>query len=108
MELHYFPRLGGEFFLYESDLGDISQFHAAPAADIIRLEIESMVDRSYEWVVHHLDPVREVISAGRKYAEVKQARLLRPGAWFYDKDLKNLHVTVEGAAGADVIVNVSF
>jgi len=39
MELHYFPSLGGEFFLWESDKRDNSEFHAAPAGDFIRVEI---------------------------------------------------------------------
>src|ERR1039457_5782014 len=55
MDLHYFPKLGAEFFLLESDIGDYSQVHAAPAADIMRLEIESKKERGYEWVVHHVE-----------------------------------------------------
>lgn len=51
MRLHYTPKLGAEFFLWESDLEDISQVHAGPSADFLRLEIESKLDRTYEWVV---------------------------------------------------------
>jgi len=35
IDLHYFPSLGAEFFLLETGIGDYSQVHAAPAADII-------------------------------------------------------------------------
>ena len=40
MALHYFPKLGGEFFLLEGDIAEYSQVHAAPALDFMRLEIE--------------------------------------------------------------------
>jgi hypothetical protein len=91
MELHYFPNLGGEFFLYEPGNGETSQFHAAPAGDYLRLEVESKVSRRYEWVVHHRGPAREL--AGQ-------------AAWRHDAALNNLHVTMEGPAGADRIVNI--
>ncbi|MBM3813906.1 MAG: hypothetical protein FJW20_19940 [Acidimicrobiia bacterium] len=59
MELHYFPRLGAEFFLAES--GSLySQFHAAPAGDYLRLEIESKAAREYEWAVHHVSAPVEI------------------------------------------------
>jgi hypothetical protein len=51
MRLHYTPKLGAEFFLWESDLEEISQVHAGPSADFLRLEIESKQDRTYEWIV---------------------------------------------------------
>jgi hypothetical protein len=51
MQLHYTPKLGAEFFLWESDLEDISQVHAGPSAEFLRLEIESKLDRKYEWIV---------------------------------------------------------
>ncbi len=51
LELHYFPSLGAEFFLFEDGLDDISQIHAGPADDVLRLEIESLVARKYEWVI---------------------------------------------------------
>jgi alpha-glucosidase (family GH31 glycosyl hydrolase) len=53
LELHYYPKLGAEFFIYEPDVAEYTQLHAAPAADYWRLEIESKVRRSYEWVVHN-------------------------------------------------------
>ena len=66
MALHYYPRLAAEFFLLESDLADYSQVHAAPAADILRLEIESLKEREYQWVIHHMDKPSQV-----GFAEVK-------------------------------------
>jgi len=40
-----------------------SQFHAAPAGDFVRVEIESQKRRTYEWVMHHTKAPRE--SGGR-------------------------------------------
>ena len=104
MTLHYFPRLGGEFFLFENDLEDYSQVHAAPAGDFLRLEIESRKDRNYQWVVHHTDRPRKVEGC----SEVQRVNLLRAGTWFYDARNRNLHVRRLVRAGEDVIVNVSF
>ncbi len=50
--LHYTPKLGAEFFIWEPDQEDISQVHGGPSADFLRLEIESKKDRAYEWVVY--------------------------------------------------------
>ena len=69
IDLHYFPKLGAEFFLLESDIGDYSQVHAAPAADIMRLEIETKKERDYEWVVHHVEKPAEVGFGERQYAQ---------------------------------------
>ncbi len=92
MMLHYFPRLGAEFFIFESDLEDFSQVHAAPAGDYMRLEIESKKTREYEWVVHHVDRPAAV-SAGN---------------WHYEEAKKCLRVRLTAGAGEDVIVNISF
>jgi hypothetical protein len=108
MKLHYFPRLGGEFFLFESDLGEYSQVHAGPAGDYMRLEIESKKERDYQWIVHHLDRPRRIAAGGVEFAEVAAEDRLRPGAWFYDAPSKNLHVRVVGRAGGDEIVNIAF
>jgi alpha-glucosidase (family GH31 glycosyl hydrolase) len=99
MTLHYFPRLGGEFFLFESDLEDYSQVHAAPAGDFMRLEIESKKDRLYEWVLHHVERPIRLAENGVELA---------PGAWSYDPAERSLHVRVLGRAGADEIVSISF
>jgi alpha-glucosidase (family GH31 glycosyl hydrolase) len=108
MELHYFPKLAAEFFLIEPDSGDYSQFHAAPAGEYFRLEIESLADRDYEWVVHHVEPVREVRRGSAVFSEVGKASLLRPGSWFYDGASRNLHVQVHAPAGDDVVVKIAF
>ncbi len=58
MELHYFPSLGGEFFLWEPRVEDNSEFHAAPAGDYVRVEVETKVQRNYEWVLHNSHSAR--------------------------------------------------
>jgi hypothetical protein len=104
MELHYFPDLGGEFFLWEASLKENSQFHAAPAGDFTRVEIESKVERTYEWVIHHTN--RPVVVEGCK--PVRQRSSLKPGTWWHDGARNDLHVMVRAAAGADNIVNISY
>ena len=65
LELHYYPKLAAEFFLYEAGIGDYSQAHASEALDIWRVQIESKVARRYEWVIHHLHdkPLRIPVDA---------------------------------------------
>jgi hypothetical protein len=92
IELHYFPKLPAEFFLYEPALDEHTQVHAGPAGDYWRLEVESKVDRRYEWVMHHFGRPREV--AGFR--------------WSYDEGQRNLHVVVDAKAGIDHIVNIMF
>jgi len=104
--LHYFPKAGGEFFLLEKDIGEYTQVHAAPAADIMRLEIESRKDRSYHWVVHHVERPSEVGFEEKKYQPVSAAGSLADRTWFYDAAQKNLLVRVRVAAGEDSIVNI--
>lgn len=90
MTLHYFPKLGAEFFLIENNGADWTQIHAAPAADEMRLEIESKVTRDYRWVVHHVDRPAEV-----------------PGhAWSYDAQRRQLEVRVRVAKDEDSVVNL--
>lgn len=108
MELHYFPRLGAEFFLFEEQARDFSQFHAAPAAQFTRLEIESLRDRAYEWVVHHGGACRRVESGGVEFNRVSETSRLAPGSWYYDKSTDSIRVRVRAKAGADQIVNISF
>jgi hypothetical protein len=95
MALHYFPTLGAEFFLIED--GDWTQIHAAPAADVMRLEIEGKKARNYEWVVHHVERPTQVTAGG-----------VASRTWTYDSAQKNLHVQVRVGAGEDSIVNVQF
>jgi alpha-glucosidase (family GH31 glycosyl hydrolase) len=108
MDLHYFPSLGAEFFLWESDLNENSQFHAAPAGDFLRLEIESKKRRTYEWIVHHLKTAREVADEAATYQKVAQRALLKPGTWWHDDAQNNLHVMLRAEADSDRIVNISF
>jgi glycosyl hydrolase family 31 len=104
MELHYFPSLGGEFFLWESEKRDNSQFHAAPAGDFTRVEIESKVSRTYEWVIHHTQRPANVEDC----KPVRQRSALKPGTWWHDNARNDLHVMVHAEAGTDKIVNISF
>jgi alpha-glucosidase (family GH31 glycosyl hydrolase) len=108
LELHYFPKLGAEFFVYEQEAGDYTQVHAAPAVDGMRLEIESKVARDYTWVVHHLEGVKGVAAGETGFAQVQSAAELHAGTWYYDATLQNLHVRDRVAAGQDHIVNLSF
>jgi alpha-glucosidase (family GH31 glycosyl hydrolase) len=104
MELHYFPSLGGEFFLWESDQRENSQFHAAPAGDFTRVEMESKVSRTYEWVIHHTNRPAEVEDS----KPVRSRSALKPGTWWHDNARNDLHVMVHAEAGIDKIVNISF
>jgi len=108
MALHYFPKLGGEFFLLEGDIAEYSQVHASPALDFMRLEIESKKDRDYQWVVHHVERPSSVEFEDRKYREVAVLTALTDRTWFYDAGQKNLHVRVKVKAGEDCIVNLNF
>jgi hypothetical protein len=108
MALHYFPKLGAEFFLLEQDIGGYSQVHAAPADDIMRLEIESKKSRPYQWVVHHVDRPASVSFGERVYRAVASLDALVDGAWFYDTGNRNLHIRVNAKAGEDCIVNLGF
>jgi hypothetical protein len=105
--LHYFPTLAAEFFLLESDIGDYSQVHAAPAADIMRLEIETKKDRDYQWVVHHIEKPASVGFQNAKYRAAPSLATMADGMWFYDAARKNLHVRVRVKAEQDSIVNVA-
>lgn len=108
VELHYYPKLGGEFFLYEEDLADFTQVHAAPADEFLRLEIESKKDRAFEWVVHHTPACRRVAIGEKEFVRAESREKLAPGAWYYDAAAQSLHVRVRAAAGGDEIVNVTF
>ena len=107
MALHYFPKLGAEFFLLE-DSGEYSQIHAAPADDIVRLEIESKKDRPCQWVVHHIDKPSSVGFEARNYRQVDKLDALANGTWLYDAAGRNLLIRVDVKAGADTIINLGF
>jgi hypothetical protein len=106
MTVHYFPSLGGEFFLLEEDMSGWTQLHASPAADVIRLEIESKKGREYRWVVHHIDKPSELEYDGKKLTQAARANALGYDAWFYDAALRNLHVRLSVGDNEDRIVNV--
>ncbi len=97
LEMHYFPSLAAEFFLYEPEQEYISQFHAAPATNLLRLESESLIGRSFEWVVHHADPPSRVYQGERTLTD-----------WRYDAKSRLLYIRVKAAAGGDEIVHVAF
>lgn len=106
--LHYFPTLAAEFFLVETDPDDWTQVHAAPAADIMRLQIESKKTRDYEWVVHHIDRPSSVGFGDRSFREVSTAAAVANGVWFYDSVRRNLQVRVRVSQGEDSIINLTF
>lgn len=106
--LHYFPNAGGEFFLLEKDIGAYSQVHAAPAGDILRLEIEAKKDRDYQWVVHHVERPAEVGLDQEKFRNVASLNELADRTWFYDATAKNLIVRLHVNAGEDSIFNLSW
>jgi hypothetical protein len=108
IDLHYFPKLGAEFFLLEAGIGDYSQVHAAPAADIMRLEIESKTARDYQWVVHHIEKPASVGFQNAKYRAVPSPAAMPDRTWFYDAPRKNLHVRVLVKADQDSIVNLAW
>jgi alpha-glucosidase (family GH31 glycosyl hydrolase) len=108
LELHYFPDLGAEFFLFEEADQDISQFHAAPAGDLMRFEIESRVNRVYDWVMHDAGPCRRVDGGGVDYAPVPDPAQLAPGRWYADPSKRLLRIRVRAVAGGDEVVHVTF
>lgn len=108
MELHYFPSLGAEFFLWEADVHDNSQFHAAPADDFVRVEVETKRRRTYEWILHHTTAPREVAEESGAYARVNARANLRPGAWWHDDANNDLHLMLRAEPETDRIVNISF
>ncbi len=106
LEMHYYPRLAAEFFLWEPDIESISQFHAAPTTDFIRLESESLTDREFDWVVHNLTPCRAVTEGGREYTRVARRDQLRPGTWLVEGS--DLRIRVRAEAGGDEIVHLAW
>ena len=108
MELHYFPSAAGEFFLWESELNDNSQFHAAPAGDEMRVEIETKVTRTYEWVLHHVEAPVQVAEETGVYVQEESRGKLRSGSWWRDEARGDVHIMIRAEAGSDVVVNLKF
>ncbi len=108
IDLHYFPKLGAEYFIYEPELSQISQVHAAPAADILRLEIETAVEREYEWVIHNVAEPALIETRSIRYTKAKSRQEILPGEWFYDSSQRNLHIRATADPGTSLILNVGF
>lgn len=106
LEMHYFPKLGGEFFLWEPDLDEISQFHAAPATELMRLESESARDRVFDWVIHHTPACKRVAEGARVYKRVARRGQLTPGAWMVEGD--GVRIRVSARAGGDEIIHLAW
>jgi hypothetical protein len=105
--LHYFPKLGAEFFLFEKDPDGWTQVHAAPAGDLVRLEIDNKKARDYQWVVHHIARPSRVAIDETPLGQAQSVKALQNRTWFYDTALKNLHIRVSVAAGEDSVINVN-
>lgn len=108
IELHYFPKLGGEYFLWEPEIDQITQVHAGPAGDFLRLQIEERQGRAYEWVVHNVARPTGVASGARALREGDPGRTLAAFQWRYDATQKNLHIRLETRKDDDLIVSVAF
>jgi Glycosyl hydrolases family 31 len=108
MALHYFPSLGAEFFLLEAETAEYTQIHAAPAADIMRLEIEAKKDRDYQWVIHHVEKPTAVGFEDRHYQPAASPQGLPDGSWYYDAAQKNLQIRATVKRGEDRIINISW
>jgi alpha-glucosidase (family GH31 glycosyl hydrolase) len=108
LEIHYFPPLGGEWFQWEPEVHQNSQYHASPAGDDVRMEIESKVDRVYEWVVHHTKAPREVVENDAQFTKIAAPDLLKPGTWWHDATRNNLHIVLDAKRGSDRIVWAKF
>lgn len=108
IELHYFPKLGGEYFLWEPETDQITQIHAGPAGDFLRLQIEERAGRSYEWIVHNVVRPKDVRQPESVLQPGPVSQAPRPLQWRYDERRKNLHIHLDVRAGEDQIVNVAF
>jgi hypothetical protein len=108
MLLHYFPSLGSEFHILEADYSGWTKLHASPAADVMRLEVESMKLRTYEWLVHHVDEPTVLESEGRKLVRAGSEARLVNNSWYYDPRTRNLLVRVRVGAAEECIVDVCF
>lgn len=104
-ELHYFPKIGAEFFLFEPEANDYTQVHAGPTVDLWRLEIETKVSRTYEWVVHNLPAPRRAWEGKTEYKRVPALANLAPGCWYFDAVRSNIHIAVRAEAGQTRIVH---
>ena len=106
-EIHYFPKLGGEFFIWEPDADFISQLHASPALDYYRVESETRKDRDYEWVLHHMEePARVQMVDGPDFARSTSLSTMGLNQWFFDTTKKELRLRLHATVGGHEIVNI--
>jgi len=105
---HYYPKLAGEFFFYEEGSGALTQLHAAPAGDLLRLEIEPAEERVWEWVVHHVPRPSRATARGAELSPAQAREALAPDRWWYDESKGNLHLRVQPPSGSDHVIYVTF
>jgi hypothetical protein len=108
MELHYFPKLAAEFFVFEPESNDYTLLHAGPAGDQMRLEIESKASRTYEWTVHHSLRAAQVMCNGRALSQVDESAKLDQATWHYDSRDGTLRIRVNVPTQKQSVVFVSF
>ena len=107
MEMHYYPKLGGEFFIWEPDADFISQLHASPALDYFRVESETRKERVYEWVLHHMEEPKEVqMVDGPTFERARNAEAMGLNRWMFDPATKEVRVRIQAKAGGHEIVNI--
>ena len=107
MEMHYYPKLGGEFFIWEPDADFISQLHASPALDYYRVESETKKDRVYEWVLHHMDaPTKVQMVDGPEFKKVDSFDAQGLNQWLFDSIKKEVRLRVYATVGNHEIVNI--
>jgi len=83
-------------------------FHAAPAMDFLRVEIETRVARTYEWVLHHTASPKDVGESSGAYRRAASQQAMQAGTWWHDDVRNDLHVLLRADADTDRIVNISF
>jgi hypothetical protein len=104
--LNYFAGGAAECLLIDRDGDSVSQFHAAPAGDLLRLEILSGAAREYEWVVRHAQPCGRVAAAGTDYERITPTAALKPGSWFYDPLKREIRIRCAAGRGEEVVLHL--
>ncbi len=107
MEMHYYPKLGGEFFIWEPDADFISQLHASPALDYFRVESETRKERVYEWVLHQMEEPKEVqMVDGPTFERAQNAEAMGLNRWMFNPVTKEVRVRLQAKVGGHEIVNI--
>jgi hypothetical protein len=104
--LHYFAGFAAECLLMEEGADAVSQFHAAPAGEALRVEILSARQRAYEWVIRHTGPPRRITSGGKDLAAVDSPPKLKPQSWCYDRSRGQLHIRCDVGTGGEEVIQV--